>query len=393
MNDHDARPQHAAAVVVSPPRDHALDALRTLAVIGMMAAHTARLMPRDIRPGWASGVLLIEPVIPSLFLLLVGLSLARSFSAAGARGVAPGAWYRRQLKRAAWLWVVSFVFFTLELGVRLPDALLAGGILATIAYAIALVGGLLALGRGIAPVILVLAVGTILFASLDATGLRLHPVNIGNAPFLPLWLFALTGAALGHWFGRSRVMGTVAAEQGSRTETTARRKLMATVGIAAGAVACVLIARYGLEALFSKPFGRSDAGRLVPAPLFTIAETGAATRGGEAVHIGYYNLRPVLAAACLGLQLAALALCGSALSRLPERFAGWAFALGRRALTAYILHLALLASLIVFAGERQPLKTGAHGTLVWLGLIVICHLVSLVRPALRRRNNNVHFRH
>lgn len=384
---------------VTATRDHALDALRTLAVIGMMAAHTARLMPREVRPDWATGVLLIEPIIPSLFLLLVGLSLARSFTAAAARTVTPGNWYRRQLKRAGALWIVSFVFFTLELGVRLPDALLAGGILATIAYAIVLVGGLLALGRGIAPVAITLLLGTTLFVYLDASGLGIHPVNIGNAPFLPLWLFALMGAIIGLGFNKPQGLGPTEHEGERRP---ARKKLLLTLGVAAGAVACALIARYGLEALFSKPFGRSDAGRLVPAPLFTLAEAGGVNGtkgGGEAIHVGYYNLRPVLAAACFGLQFAAFALLGPLLTAVQvrlkagDRIFSWIFALGCRALMAYILHLTLLALLIVFAGERQPLKTGTQGTLVWLGLIVICHVVSFVTPTLRRRNNNVQFGH
>jgi hypothetical protein len=369
MEHRNGGPHHVAALTVSTTRDHALDALRTIAVIGMMAAHTARLMPRDIRPDWATLVLLIEPVIPTLFLLLVGLSLARSFSAAMLRGMTAGAWYVRQIKRAAALWVVSAVFFTAEMGFRLPDVFLAGGILANIAYAIVLVGGLLALGgtRGARPLLgAVLIVASSIFVWLDMNALRVHPVNIGNSPFLPLWLFALAGA-FGSVFFQPRVSSKPT--QPPRGPGNAALILTA-VG---AAVAVGLIARYGLQTLFTQPFGRSDATRLIPPPIY----------GGEALSIAYYNLRPVLAAACLGLQVAVLGVAGYALRVVKESAASWVFALGRHALTAYILHLALLAIIVVASGERQPLKTGMLGTVVWFGLIVICQGVAMV---LVRRN-------
>lgn len=356
-----------------PARDHSLDALRTLAVIGMMAAHTARLMPFDVRPEWARLVLLLEPVIPSLFLFLVGLSLALSFQAARRRAIAPGVWYRRQLGRAAWLWAISAAFFALEMGIRLPDMLLAGGILANIAYAIALLGGLMALAsRGRAdsaspipravPLALSLAfmAGAALFVGFDLAGARVHPVNIGNSPFLPLWLFALAGGLCGMTGGRL----SPSAGEG---RVSKRRVVTAAIGLLGALVATALIARYGLDALFTKPLGRSDATRLIPSPVY----------GGAPLDVGYYNIRPVLALACLGLHVAALAVL-RATARAGERGAPL-FAIGRHALGAYVVHLALLAALVVSFGERQPLKSAAPGTFVWLGLIVICHALALLR--------------
>lgn len=376
MNHENARPQHAAAVAISSPRDHSLDALRTLAVIGMMAAHTARLVPYDMRPFWARFVLLVEPVIPSLFLLLVGSSLALSFRAAGRRGLTPGAWYRRQLKRAAALWLVSALFFALEVGVRLPDMFLAGGILANIAYAIILVGGILAVAPRIAPTLLVLAlaVGTGVFIGLDLAHTRLHPVNIGNSPFLPLWLFALAGA----WGQRALVrlgVPRAAPPDGNTTDDTPRAArvnvtalaVTGVVGLVGAGVAAWLITRYGLDALFTKPLGRSDATRIVPAPVY----------GGEPLEIGYYNLRPRLALACLGLHVAALALLRAA-TFAADRVT-WLFAIGRHALGAYIAHLAVLAALVVALGERQPLKNPGSGTVTWLGLILFCQVLALLR--------------
>lgn len=350
-------------------RDHALDALRTLAILGMMAAHTARLVPFDARPGWLRAVLLYEPVIPTLFLLLVGMSLAASRAAAAVRGVAASDWYRRQLRRAAVLWLISALFFMLELGPRLPDALLAGGILANIAYAILLVGALLALPprRARAALALAALAGTATFVWLDARGLRLHPVNIGNSPFLPLWLFAIVGALWGTLATNDRDDGGSPPVPPSRPVLSAGT-LQTAVGLLLAALAIGLIAHFGAGELFTKPLGRSDAGRLVPASLL----------GADAVHVGYYNLRPLLALCCLGLQLGALVLLRKTLARLPERAAAITFTLGRRALEVYVLHLALLAMLVVTRG-RHPLTEGWQGTATWVFLVVACMIYGLLR--------------
>lgn len=325
-------------------REAGLDAARTLAVAGMMAAHTARLIPMELRPGWARGVLLFEPLIPSLFLLLVGASLARSLEAARRRGARAGAWYARQARRAAILWAVSSLFYVLELGARFPDFVTASGILANIAYAILIAGGLLVLPRAPLFPAAALAAGAVVFMMLDARGARVFPVNTGNAPFLPLWLFALAGA-------------TWAAPGSGRAARTVR----ALVALAGAPLAAWLVARHGAEALFTSPVGRSDAGRDLAAPLFG---------GGTPIRLGYYNLRPALAAACLGIQLAALVVLGTALRKIPEKAARALFALGRRALDAYVLHLALLAVLVVSFGE-QPL-TSRTGTAVLIGLLTVC---------------------
>ena len=341
-------------------RVSALDALRTLAVLGMMAAHTARLVVHPAREGWPAAVLLAEPVIPSLFLFLVGASLAHSRAAAARRGTDAGAWLARQLRRALGLWAISVVFFTLEMGPRVPDMFTASGILANIAYAIVLAGALLALpGRAAAAATgAALALGAAVFVMLDRAGVSVFALNSANSPFLPLWLFAFAGSLGTQWFGRGDA-------------TVRARRLGAVAGIALAAVAVSLIARYGYDALFSKPFGRSDAGRTMAAPL----------TGGNPLHASYYNLRPLLALACLGLHTGALVL----LQLLPQaalaRFGRLAFAIGRHALGTYVLHLALLAALVTATGTRQPLPAAAHGAGVLLVLFVACQAYAMWRDA------------
>jgi hypothetical protein len=322
----------------------------------MMAAHTARLIPHGARPSWARAVLVFEPVIPSLFLLLVGWSLSRSFARTRSLegGEATGRWFARQARRAAGLWAVSALFFVAEYGLRLPDALLTGGILAVIAYSILLVGATLSTGRAALPLLMaVLAAGAFAFWKLDASGRSLYPLTEGSAPFLPMMLFALAGAISGAILGGTWIRGFFV--------------------LAGGLAAAWLIARHGGEALFLKPLGRAEAGRDLAAPLFS---------GGEARYVGFYNLRPVLAAACLGLQLAVLGVLGAALRKIPENAARFVFALGRHALAVYILHLAILAVLVTALG-KQPLSA-VSGTLTWLGLILVCQAAAIFLQTKKR---------
>jgi hypothetical protein len=360
-------------------RDHGMDALRTLAVIAMMASHTARLISFDLRPAWAQMVLLLEPITPTLFLLLVGLSLARSYERFHHKAYERGqvadtsAWYLRQLRRAGILWLISGVFFTLELGFRLPDVITASGILATIAYAIVVIGGLLAMPTGTLPrwlpLLSVWLVGVALFLWIDATGRGIFILTTGNSPLLPLCLFALTGALWGRFFTSNPSAFPAA-------PSSTPRWLAPVLGISLVLIALALIARYGLEPLFSKPLGRSDAGRLVPAPFY----------GGGTTYLGYYNLRPVLALASLGIQLGCLVILGGLFLKLPERAAAFGFALGRDALVAYILHLALLGVLVVATGERQPLTEAWQVSAVWVTLIVTCMIFARWRKSRGRKH-------
>ncbi len=105
-------------------RNPGMDALRTLAILGMMAAHTSRLIVFESREAWSYWILLLEPLIPSLFLFLVGISLTYSI----AKSENSRKWYARQARRALILWLIAALFSGLEYGIRLPDVLFASGI-------------------------------------------------------------------------------------------------------------------------------------------------------------------------------------------------------------------------------------------------------------------------
>ncbi|MCD6025377.1 MAG: hypothetical protein K0Q91_2293 [Fibrobacteria bacterium] len=341
-------------------RNLGLDAARTLAIVAMMAAHTSRMMESAVRPAWCAWILLLEPIIPSLFLLLVGVSLTISLERFRERSPAesPRTWFARQARRAAALWAISTVFYLLELGPRFPDFVVVNGVLATIAYAILGVGALLLLPRREWVLGGALAAGVAVFLALDLRGLRVFAVNTGNAPFLPLWLFTIAGAL---W-------------------SLARRRFPRPVfwlGLGGAGVVAFLVARFGLDPLFTKPFGRSDAGRLLAPPLFL---------QGEARRVGYYNLRPVLALCCLGAHLAALSLLGlldNVRGKTSARLSAL-FLLGRHSLEVYVLHLSLLAVLVVTLGIR-PLTSGGQGTGTLLVLVAISWIWCLWREKRVRR--------
>jgi uncharacterized membrane protein len=334
---------------LSRSREIGLDSARTLAIAGMIAAHTSRMIVLEVRPAWCDWILLLEPVIPSLFLLLVGISLTLSqekFRARlpeGAPDGSTGSWFLRQARRAAVLWLISMAFYLLEMGPRFPDFFTLSGILATISYAIVITAALLALPRSAWMLALALAGGAAIFLAVDGTSV--FPLNSGDAPLLPLFLFTFAGAL---W---------------SKARTRFPRPVF-WCGLAAAGVAAWLIHRFGLHALFTKPFGRSDATRLVAAPLFL--------KGGERT-IGYYNLGPWLALCCLALHLAGLSILGL-LNRLGPagvRRLRPLFTFGRHSLEVYVLHLALLAVLVVSFGPK-PLPTPTLGNLTVAGVALCC---------------------
>lgn len=356
LKERSTRPKRSTA-----NRDIALDALRTFAVLGMIATHSTRLIPREARWELHRWAMLLEPLIPSLFLALAGASLVVSRGSALASGRQTAKeWSLRQMKRAFALWVVGVIFYLCEDGYRWPDALAAPGILGTIAYAVILLTGLLALPRAWAWMLAFLIAGSAIYQVLDARGWAVFAFNSGNSPFFPLLLFALAGALYASAGLKWKAMRDVS----SWLPYLVSYLLLAScAGIAAW-----LISRYGLEALFSKPLGRSDATRL-----FHVTREGLT----KTVAVGYYNLRPLLSLAVLGLLISLHQLLRLAQAGLRP-FAPWLLAMGRHSLGVYILHLSLLAAAVLLGG-KHPFPTAWTGIAVYCGLLLICEAYALAR--------------
>lgn len=338
-------------------RDSVLDAMRTVAILLMIASHTTRLIVWDERREWSRFSLLIEPFTASLFLILVGVSLVQSFlksereSAARGMPFSRARWLRRQLARALALWAVSAVFYVSSEGFLLPDALVLSGILATIAYTILITGLLLASPRPAIALSLAATAALALYAWLDLGERRVFVINAGNSPLLPLGLGALCGA--------------LAALGAHRRPRLAKPLLLGAAVIAMG----LLLARHPFGELFSKPVGRYETAR-------TFLEEGTAEVRRT---VPYYNLRIILFPAIL--SLAVLLYAALSLARRPlDRAARPLLRLGRRSLDVYILHLALLAVFVV-AGGKRPLKETWQGDAVFLGVVAACYLWAWLRDA------------
>src|SRR5690606_21530511 len=231
----------------TPPyrRDVALDGLRTLAVLLMISSHTTRLIVWDARREWSRLSLLIEPLTASLFLMLVGASLTYSWRGARARGLERGVWLRKQAMRALALWAASCLFYSLDDGFRLPDAVTMSGILATIAYAILVCSLLVSRARPLPFLALTLAGLMILAMGMDKTDTRVFILNAGNSPLLPLLTFACLGAL------------AAAALEARRGGRFLRAALVACALLTIG----LILWRYSFQEVFSKPMGRYETAR------------------------------------------------------------------------------------------------------------------------------------
>ncbi|MBW8886421.1 MAG: DUF1624 domain-containing protein [Fibrobacteres bacterium] len=349
--------------MTSRRRDVALDALRLLAVLLMIASHTTRLIAWDERRAWSWFSLLIEPFTASLFLILVGASLVLSWRAAqaaqaGRAGRAGGraAWFRKQALRASGLWAISFLFYALEEGVRWPDVATMSGILATIAY-VSLLGMVLvasprpALALSIAAA---LCMGAHLW--FDKTGLRIFGLNAGNSPLLPLFPLACMGA-----------LGVLVLEAG--------RPARVGVAVAAAAIVAGLVAHNGFAAIFSTPLGRYETARVLE-----WMDHGRMQRK----EIPYYNLRPILVPMIASMTVLIYTVF-SLIRPVLERGQRFFLAMGRRSLDVYILHLAILAIFVEAGNGRRPLQKTWQGDAVVLGAITASWLWVLGRDAFAAR--------
>lgn len=173
-----------------------MDALRGVAVTGMIVVHTTRVVPANPgETGFRAHASLFEPAVSVAFLWLVGWSLERAYARASQSGTEWRAWYASVLIRAATLYGLGVLLFVLQYGVAAPDVWASPDVLATIAWAIVVLGALLPLGlRGlIGGTVATLA----LTALSEALGLRVSGVNTGPGAVLPLLGVACVGACHG----------------------------------------------------------------------------------------------------------------------------------------------------------------------------------------------------
>jgi hypothetical protein len=349
-------------------RDHSFDALRLLAVVLMIFAHTARLTVPSARPWWAELGLLLEPLCQALFVGLVGVSLALSWRAAQARGLAEGAWLRAQLRRAAELLGLSVLFFLLERGPSWPHLLLSTGILFIIAGGIALYAPIVPRRGALAWSALITAGLWGIALLLDHREAYLLGLNAGNGPLLPTAIHTGLGLTALLCWRRFGPRGAVA---------------VALVGAVGAAV--VLWAAGSFQAAFDSDWARNSHKLWFEGRGHGLQNAWDMIRGEplERARASFFNPKPRMiplpAAMAVGLALLLVPL-----RRWLARGSTWTLAIGRYALGVYVLHLVLVALPVVLAGRMQAFREAWQSTAYLLFTLALCQGYALFRTRRHR---------
>ncbi|MEN9355115.1 MAG: hypothetical protein RL318_2440 [Fibrobacterota bacterium] len=317
-------------------------------MLAMTCTHAQRILAPDARPRVGQLLMEWEPVIPTLFALLLGAGLA--FSLQGASSHVE--WKARQVNRALWLWVLSAGLFFLHFGPQWPALLTSTGILQCLGagiLAVSLVApsGPLALSAGL--------VTGFAWMGLEARGLRLDGLNQGSFPLFPYLPMVLLS------FGAVHVL-------------LRRRVLQWGLGIA-GILATLWMWHFqGWGRL-----GHPDSGVVLNHQMFHFTRPGQnegftlvadLLRGLPAfpTELAFWHVRPFLALFLLVACATAAFLISEIVRICPKPFALLSLA-GRHSLSYYVLHFAGLGAFLVLPSSwRSHAWTWAIGALVTFSL-------------------------
>lgn len=153
-------------------------------MLAMTCTHSLRILAPAKFPWLATFLMDWEPVIPTLFTLLLGYGLAQSAS----KATDIPSWAARQRQRALWLWLLSAALFVVRFGPQWPALLTSTGILLCLSLCILAItvvapSGGQALGFG---ALLFLA-----WTGMEGRGLHVDGLNQGSFPIFPYLPMAL----------------------------------------------------------------------------------------------------------------------------------------------------------------------------------------------------------
>jgi len=280
-----------------------------------------------------------EPFIAAAFLFIAGYSLVLSQRGRARRDFLP-----KILRRVALLYALSVVLFVPQYGTSFPDLVLSSGILSAIALAIAMVGLGLVTDRPVAALLSVALVVLAATAALDVSGATVSGLNAGPGGAFPLVAFAAVGAL--------------------------SARLIHARGLSALAWSCLGLCLLTLAVWDARLPWLTERNSLYPAGS-AASVLGALLRGGSpgaALPVAFWNHSAAGALgllAPLGVSLLLVLVAQRALPGL--RLFAPVLLLGRNALLAYVLHLALLGLLDAFELAPQS-PTGTLGLVLLLAV-------------------------
>lgn len=332
---------------MSSERYQGVDATRGLAMALMTSTHALRALRPEVSPDFGQWLMRIEPIIPTLFFLVAGWSLARSRYRCGNT---PG-WTWRHIRRALGLWALSAAMFFAYAGPQWPEIATSTGVLQCLAISI-IVGSLLREAWMAAAGSLVAAIA---FVWLDANGIRIDGINNGSFPLMPFLPIFLAAQAI---------------ERPMRQ----RSWLQPVITTTGAALVLILSARIGFRNLWG------DWG--VTNTFQEYIRTGRSGVNGIALafdlykgvpvdryQVGFWSTRPCLVPVVVSLAgLASLFLCAVA-DRFPDRLSPLAL-LGRHSLSYYVGHLIVLGGLGLLL--PPPLRS-----LSWSWLVATLAVIGL----------------
>ncbi len=314
-----------------------------------------------LRPFYMDFSLDIEPLCQALFMTMVGVSMIYSLKLTRK----PELWNRRQLRRAAELYAIGFVFFIVQYGIQWPWMVIGHGILISISSAIVLS----------IPLVTSVRLAYLTFCGLWTTlltlnilDIRIGFINAGNGPFMPHVILTVFGVIAG-----GILMG----------ENRNRQKWF--VGVMA-LFLIVSLSQLDFLQYFtypedtSAPYGRRD----FKSTYHTFGSNGLeqiwGLIQGEKLRVSvktYYNYTatsiPLLMSLCTGVYL-----FFRSLGPLTEKLSPL-WAVGRHSLGVYVLHLILIALCTVIFGSMRPFENGLEINSALAVIVSICYGYALFK--------------
>ena len=314
-----------------------------------------------LRPLYMDFSLDIEPLCQALFMTMVGVSMIYSLKLTRQ----PELWNGKQLRRAAELYAIGFVFFVVQYGMQWPWMFIGHGILISISSAIVLS---LPLVRNIRFAYLTfIGLWTTLLV-LNILDIRIGFINAGNGPFMPHVILSVFGV----------IAGGILLKDNRRHQKWFIAVMTAFLLISLSQLDFLQYFNYPEDT--SDPYGRRDYKATYKVFGSNGIEQIWGIIQGEQLKSSvktYYNYTatsiPLLMSLCTGVYLFFRAL-GPLTKKLSP-----VWAIGRHSLGVYMLHLILISLCTVVFGSLRPFENALEINSALAVIVSICYGYALYK--------------